>query len=495
MKKLLSTSIALAVTLSLGLAAPASAAGCVSSGDGSAGSPHVICRASDFVALQSATSGNYVLGADIDLSAITWSQNSNFDGTLDGAGHVVENLSIQSNSSTQVNGLFDDLQENAVVKNIRFKNASLNVNARSYAGILAYAIYGLVDNVQIEGTVVTNSGYTGGFSGQLNGGVISNSIANLNITDTVSSYVGGFSGTVDGTPTVAIGEIRNSLFIGTMTGGWASPFSLDGMPWWDNFNDPNPPMPTCDYLTTSYYLSTAASEPRGCGTAITPENLKAASVTTAGFTTWDESKWFFGSGVNYPQLKLFVEPPTQALFPSASAQPAGISLSWLTPIGDTVDGYDVQTRTATTSWVNAEKTQTAKGFTITGLANGTPYWVRLRSYNVNGKSDWNNVASAVTPIDVASLVAVSSAKANKSVLTVKWKTPTNLNGSNVANYTVGIFKTANASKPFKLVAAKNKLTALVKGLKVGTTVWVAVKAQNGAGTNSFGAKVKVKVVK
>jgi hypothetical protein len=45
------------------------------------------------------------------------------------------------------------------------------------------------------------------------------------------------------------------------------------------------------------------------------------------------------------------------------------------------------------------------------------------------------------------------------------------------------------------VAAKNKLTTTLKGLKAGTTVWVAIKAQNGAGTNSFSTKVKVKVVK
>jgi hypothetical protein len=119
----------------------------------------------------------------------------------------------------------------------------------------------------------------------------------------------------------------------------------------------------------------------------------------------------------------------------------------------------------------------------------------MASVNDGGWGAWNYVAGSITPIGLADTVKVASAKSKKSIVTINWLAPVSNNGSAVTNYTVGVFKTAKAAKPFKLVAVKTKLTAALKGLKAGTTVWLAVKAQNGAGTNVFGAKVKVKVVK
>lgn len=412
MRKLLSTITLISISL-LGLQViPANATGCVSGGSGTAESPIVICNGTDFSALKSATSGHYVLGADIDLIGMEWNSNSDFDGTLDGAGHTVYGLELASNGSTLVNGLFDDLGESSVIKNLRIMESSLTVQSRSYAGFLAYSIAGLVDNVQIEGTIYTDSTYTAGFAGQLNGGTISNSISSVHIQHSTSGYVSGFVGTNNGSPSWNPGTIRNSMFIGWFTGGWQNPISLESMPWWDHQTQPNPPMPTCESILQTYYLSSSSSAPEGCGVSRTEAELANANSSTAGFTSWSTDKWVFGQGAGLPQLKTFAAIPRQLLFPHASHGAASLNLTWLPPLGEYVSDFQIQTRTKTSFWADAQKTLVEDGATVTGLVNGTAYWTRVRTVNPNGWSDWNYVPNPVTPIDVASIVStpVTSSK-------------------------------------------------------------------------------------
>jgi len=488
-------------TLGISQVTPAAATDCVSTGSGSVGSPYIICHAGDFTALQTATSGNYVLGDDIDLTSVAWNDNSSFNGTLNGAGHTVNGLTIVSNSTTQVNGMFDDLGADSVIENIKFTNASLTVDTRSYAGILAYGIYGQVNQVEVQGTVTTNSGYTGGLAGQLNGGVISNTISNVVMTQTSGGYMGGFFGTVSGTSTVSIGTIYNSLFIGTMTGGLTSPISLSGSPWWDFMNQPDPPMPTCDYASGTFYVSTASADPMGCGNSITETQLQNATSATLGFQNWNDGVWSFPGGSSFPLLRKFISTPVERLFPEAVSKPGSIELRLLPPVGDYVTGYEVQVRTAQAGWVDKQTLVVGgpafslSAASISGLTNGETYWVRIRSINPSAKGDWNYVLNSVKPIGFAASLPVASAKTAKSKITVKWAAPTVTNGSAVTSYNVGVFKTATSATPYKVIRVGNKLLATVSGIKAGTNVWLAIQATNGAGANSYGAKTKIKVKK
>lgn len=488
-------------TLGFSQVSPASAADCLSTGNGSVGSPYIICSADDFTALQTATSGNYVLGEDIDLTGVAWNDNSYFNGTLNGAGHTVNGLTIVSNSITQVDGLFDVLGEDSLLSNIKFTNASLTVDNRGYVGILAYRIMGRIDQVEVQGTVTTNDGYTGGLTGMLSGGVITNTISNLAITKTGDGgYVGGFAGTVNGTPIVSIGTISNSMFIGTMTGGWTQPISLSGMPWWGP-EDNNPPMPTCDYATGTFYVSTAATAPEGCGNSITEAQLKGATSASLGFEFWNDGVWSFPGGSSYPLLRQFISTPVEKLFPEAVSKPGSIELRLLPPVGDYVTGYEVQVRTALAGWVDKQTLVVGgpafslSSASISGLTNGETYWVRIRSINPSARGDWNYVLNSVTPIGLAASLPVASAKTAKSKITVKWLAPTVTNGSAVTSYNVGVFKTATSATPYKVIRVGNKLLATVSGIKAGTNVWLAIQATNGAGANVYGAKTKIKVKK
>ena len=502
LRKLISvlTVFALA-TLGISQVSPASATDCVSTGNGSVGSPYIICNSDDFIALQTATSGNYVLGDDIDLTSVAWNDNSYFNGTLNGAGHTVNGLTIVSNSTTQVDGLFDVLGAESLLSNIKFTNASLTVDNRGYVGILAYRIMGRIDQVEVQGTVTTNDGYTGGLTGMLMGGVITNTISNLAITKTGDGgYIGGFAGLVNGTSSVPIGTISNSMFIGTMTGGWTSPISLSGMPWWGP-EDNNPPMPTCDYATGTFYVSTAATEPEGCGNSITEAQLKGATSASLGFEFWNDGVWSFPGGSSYPLLRQFISTPVERLFPEAVSKPGSIELRLLPPVGDYVTGYEVQVRTAQAGWVDKQTLVVGgpafslSAASISGLTNGETYWVRIRSINPSAKGDWNYVLNSVKPIGFAASLPVVSAKTAKSKITVKWAAPTVTNGSAVTSYNVGVFKTATSATPYKVIRVGNKLLATVSGIKAGTNVWLAIQATNGAGANSYGAKTKIKVKK
>ena len=91
------------------------------------------------------------------------------------------------------------------------------------------------------------------------------------------------------------------------------------------------------------------------------------------------------------------------------AMPAGVSasgdgklaLTWTAPTGGTLTGYDVHYTSSTTvandaaagtnvanAWVDAAHTGTTATGEITGLANGTPYRLRVRAKNADVAGEW-----------------------------------------------------------------------------------------------------------
>ena len=315
MRKYVALVLALFLSLSGIPATSAFSLNCVSGGSGTISEPTIICDANDFEALKTATSGYFKLGGDIDLSEVAWNESSNFNGQLDGSGHTVSGLAIIANSATGVNGLFNQLGRESVIKNIRFKDANLQVVSRSYAGILALSISGQVENVLVQGVIRTNTTYTGGFAGILSGGQVSNSVSDIEIFQNGGSYTGGFFGIVEGNEAVSLGTINNSLFTGSITGsGWHAPISLNGSPFWSPEDSEDPPFPTCDYALETYYVSTSAEDPIDCGISKTADELSAATQTTEGFGGFSADKWTFGGGIVLLQLSSFAQVPPRGIF-------------------------------------------------------------------------------------------------------------------------------------------------------------------------------------
>ena len=127
------------------------------SGNGTENDPYVIMNAGQLAAFAVAVDGgntyegNYVaLGANIDLSTVAnWNPIGNesgagniFNGTFDGKGHTVSNLTINANvtSGESNHGLFSTLGNKAVVKNLNVTAANIaveNSGDKVRAGILA----------------------------------------------------------------------------------------------------------------------------------------------------------------------------------------------------------------------------------------------------------------------------------------------------------------------------------------------------------------------
>lgn len=179
----------------------------------------VVTTASD---LQNITAGSkYVLGADIDLINTSWtplSINWNNAGTsIDGLGHTVSNLTINTSNSYQ--GLFGWV-ENASIQNLGLVDSTIT------GGENTGSLIGFTDTVTLN-NVFSNANVNGltsigGLIGQTANTNIYNSYYNGAVT---SNYydAGGLVGYINGTTLIensyALGSVNGQRFIGGLVGG------------------------------------------------------------------------------------------------------------------------------------------------------------------------------------------------------------------------------------------------------------------------------------
>lgn len=215
--------------------------------------------------------GDYVLTNDIDLSGSDWtpiggsggsqyalvSGERVFNGTFDGAGHVISGLTIQcdgsNNSGYRISqsGLFamlgsDDASDYAEVKNIVFTDVSIshNLGGGDTIGTLAADADGFVkiDNVAVLGgsiEVTANNGGdligVGGIIGQSRNNTAGVHMSNLynaasvNVTSAVSTppvRCGGIIGRIY--QGGEIGSLTSCLNIGTVTYKGSGGYAING---------------------------------------------------------------------------------------------------------------------------------------------------------------------------------------------------------------------------------------------------------------------------
>ncbi|GBU24999.1 hypothetical protein R83H12_01638 [Fibrobacteria bacterium R8-3-H12] len=196
-------------------------------------------------------SHHYVLTSDIVLSG-DWQpigKNSShpFSGKLDGKGHKVLGLKINSFSEDRV-GLFGYVSSGAELKNIVLEidgtvrglnnvgglvgenwgkiidsYVSGNVSGNEHVGLIAGYNYGTISGSYVTGNVFGNQ-YVGSLAGYNNEGTVSDCYANTAVV-LGSNYVGGLAGYNK------IGsKIKNSYFVGSVTPVTATCALVDGEP-------------------------------------------------------------------------------------------------------------------------------------------------------------------------------------------------------------------------------------------------------------------------
>ena len=180
-------------------------------GDGSASNPYLISTEDGLIAMGQATDKNYKIIADLNLLK-TWVPISSFSGTLDGNGHKINNLVINSTGVSE--GFFSTLT--GTLKNAQFLN--VNCNASNSFGTLAGKLTGgTIQNIKIAGNInSTNAGdLLGGIVGDMSAAAKVTQIhANLNIKASCG-MVGGLVGRLT-TAATGFAEISFSTVMGSI---------------------------------------------------------------------------------------------------------------------------------------------------------------------------------------------------------------------------------------------------------------------------------------
>ena len=158
---------------------------------------------------------HYVLAGDIDASGTAaWNGGNGFapiqafDGTLDGANHAIDGLTIAANAFGE-SGMFGSLSF-ATIRDLALTNVS--ITGSSQTGALAGAMVGgTLDNVSVTGRIDGGSGTAGGLVGvAVQGAAISNARVDAEVSGGL--YVGGLAGIA------ANATISGSQAAGTVTG-------------------------------------------------------------------------------------------------------------------------------------------------------------------------------------------------------------------------------------------------------------------------------------
>jgi hypothetical protein len=185
----------------------------------------VINTIQDLQNINSNLSGDYALGGDIDASGFNFipigsrptGGDSLFTGTLDGRGHTISSLTI---NSSRCGGLFSAL--GGEVKGINLANTNVNVpdSQCGIAGGLAAYSQGTIQNSNVSGTVI---GFFlgGGLVGE-NAGTITQSFADVSVAAAVA---GGLVGQNSGGAPPFPGTIVQSYATGSVTGTGAGQIS------------------------------------------------------------------------------------------------------------------------------------------------------------------------------------------------------------------------------------------------------------------------------
>lgn len=241
-------------------------------------------------------SGSAKLTADIELASYDWTPLRKFYGTLDGQGHVIRNLYV--NSASYPLGLIGYLQGGASVTRLGI-TGSVTCTARSnaQAGGIAGYMYDKASITQCWSAVnVTSNKHAGGIAGYTaTGAVITDCYATGTIRSSSANecYLGGICGS--GFSSAAGATLTNCYSVGKVVGTGGNASYVGGL---------SPDKTAAHYVNSFYLTGTFSGEsPKygvtGLGTAKTADELKAlASELGSSFAA--DTKGLNGG---YPILK------------------------------------------------------------------------------------------------------------------------------------------------------------------------------------------------
>ena len=182
---------------------------------------------------------------------------------------------------------------------------------------------------------------------------------------------------------------------------------------------------------------------------------------------------------------------------TGTAGNAQVSLTWTAPTnngGTPITGYLVEYNSTDPSgpWTPVNTGSTATTYTLTGLTNGTLYYVRVSGVNIVGTGTPSNVISLMPSTIPGPAIIISSASCDNQQVLVTWAPPTNTGGAPILSYNLQYSTTGLAGSwlptpmPYSVAAPTTSYT--FTGLTNGTLYYFQVAAVNTIGVGPYSAQ-------
>lgn len=273
------------------------------------------------------------LTADIELAGFDWTPLQKLYGTLDGQGHVIRNLYINSTNNNL--GLIGFLQGGASVTGLGITGSVTCTNNTRFA-----QAGGIVSNMQNNASItrcysavnVTSKKHAGGIAGYTaTGAVITDCYATGTICSSSANecYLGGICGS--GFSNTAGATLTNCYSVGKIVGTNGNASYVGGLS----------PDKTAAHYVNSFYLTgnVSGESPKygvtGLGTAKTADGLKAlASELGSSFAADTKGlnggypilKWQAGAEPVLTGLKITAQPAKTAYLTGEDFDPTGMTV-------------------------------------------------------------------------------------------------------------------------------------------------------------------------
>lgn len=194
-----------------------------------------------------------------------------------------------------------------------------------------------------------------------------------------------------------------------------------------------------------------------------------------------------GTAASTPRVKVDAYPSAPTIS-TVSAASGSLVVTWAagsatapTPAATSFTATAYTTALGTTP-AGTACTDAGTSCTITGLTNGTTYYVAVVGSATVGSSE-ASTRVAGTPVGSPSAPTSVTVQGGDGILSVSWGTPTDSGGSTIASYQAAAYAGASGGSAVSTCQPSpvTGTSCTIEGLTNGTTYYVAVTATNGAG--------------